>query len=389
MRERKLVYLISPALVAVTVGCVPSEPDASGPAAAVAATSLASTTASPFTILSIAAARPVVTTDGKQHLVYELVLQNTSATSAQITRIDVIDQERAGTVASYAADALAGILAVSPAGADPGAVAPGGTAAAFFDLALAPSDRPPRQLAHRIAVQQDGQATTIAGPTVAVIEQRTPSLGPPLHGDRLLDLNGCCDGGHRRALLTINGGLFLAQRFAIDFLRVDDHATFAGDPMNNASYFVFGAEVIATGSGRIVEAADGMPENVPPQPLPNVTIDTAAGNHIIEALDDGRFVLYAHLQNGSVRVQAGDLVRRGRVLALVGNTGNSTQPHLHFHVMDRPSPLISDGLPYVFEQFRLQGTVGVVDGVPSVIPTPPPQRRHNLLPMGLDVIAFP
>ena len=194
---------------------------------------------------------------------------------------------------------------------------------------------------------------------------------------------------HRRALLAVDGGLFLAQRFAIDFVRVNDRSTFAGDPTRNENYFLFGAEVVSVARGRVVEASDGMAENVPTQPLPPPDIQTAAGNHVVVALDDGRFTLYAHLQTGSVRVQTGDRVERGQVLGLVGNTGNATEPHLHFHVMDGPSPLLSDGLPYTFDRFDLRATVDITTGTPVVVPVPPPQQRRDRLPLAFDLIRAP
>jgi len=111
-------------------------------------------------------------------------------------------------------------------------------------------------------------------------------------------------------------------------------------------------------------------------------------DYVVEELGDGRFALYAHLQPGSVRVQPGQRVRRGQVLGLVGNTGNSDEPHLHFHVMDSPSPLFSNGLPYVFDGFRLQGHLDVSGPEPLVVPTRGSEQRQNRLPLDLDIVAF-
>ena len=69
----------------------------------------------------------------------------------------------------------------------------------------------------------------------------------------------------------------------------------------------------------------------------------------------GRFAFYAHLQPGSVRVKVGDTVKTGQVLGLLGNSGNSDAPHLHFHIMDGPRPLSSNGLPYRFSSFTSKG----------------------------------
>src|SRR5262249_14868499 len=100
-----------------------------------------------------------------------------------------------------------------------------------------------------------------------------------------------------------------------------------------------------------------------------------------------------HMQPGSLRVRAGDRVRRGQVLGLVGNTGNSVAPHLHFHVMDGPSALDSNGLPYEIDAFTVtghtpgtaafdaaeeQGTPLAITPVnpPAAVPHPPPPHQH-------------
>jgi len=83
-----------------------------------------------------------------------------------------------------------------------------------------------------------------------------------------------------------------------------------------------------------------------------ITLETIGGNHVILDLGGGRFTFYAHMQPASLRVKVGEKVRRGQVLGLVGNSGNSTAPHLHFHLTDANSPLESEGLPYVFESFE-------------------------------------
>lgn len=338
----------------------------------------------PLAIQSIAPARPVVTTDDQRHLVYELLVQNPGPAGVSITGIDVIDPVRRRTIARLRGDALGRVLTIAPAGA-PGEIAPGGLAIAFLDLGFERHQRLPRRLGHRFQLASDQQA----GPTVVVIDEPGPSLGPPLSGDRLLDVNGCCDGAHRRALLPIDGGLFLAQRFAIDFVRIDDQSTFSGDPADNASYFIYGEDVLAVAGGEIVAIRDDMADNIPTQPLPPPSVETAAGNHIVQAFDDGRFALYAHLRPGSLRVRPGDRVQRGQPIAVVGNTGNSTEPHLHFHVMDRASPLASDGLPYTFRRFELQATIDFGAPEPQIIPIDPPQHHRGRLPRNGDVIGLP
>ena len=63
-----------------------------------------------------------------------------------------------------------------------------------------------------------------------------------------------------------------------------------------------------------------------------ITLETVGGNNVIMEIGDGLYAFYAHLQPGSLRVKVGDKVRRGQVLGLLGNSGNSSEPHLHFHI---------------------------------------------------------
>jgi murein DD-endopeptidase MepM/ murein hydrolase activator NlpD len=86
-----------------------------------------------------------------------------------------------------------------------------------------------------------------------------------------------------------------------------------------------------------------------------ITLETVGGNHVVLDIGGGHYAFYAHLKPGSLKVKLGDKVKRGQVIGLVGNTGNSTEPHLHFHVADGISPLGSEGLPYRLESFEIVG----------------------------------
>ena len=124
-----------------------------------------------------------------------------------------------------------------------------------------------------------------------------------------------------------------------------DEATFTGDPKDNTNYQAYGSEVLAVADATVAATKDGIPQNVPGANSRAVamTIETLAGNHIILDLGGGNFCMYAHLQPGTLKVKAGENVKRGQVLALLGNSGNSTEPHLHFQVMDSASPLGAEG----------------------------------------------
>ena len=84
--------------------------------------------------------------------------------------------------------------------------------------------------------------------------------------------------------------------------------------------------------------------------------ETVGGNHVIISLPNGHYAFYAHLQPGSIRVKPGEHVRRGQVLGLLGNSGNSDAPHLHFHISNGNSPMGSEGVPFLFDSFQVLGS---------------------------------
>jgi hypothetical protein len=322
-------------------------------------------------------------------LVYELLLENTGGAAIAVSRLDVSEPGRRAPLRRYAGDALAQILVGAVRDGEAFSVAPGGVAVAFLDLPLAGDGPLPRSLQHDFMGPAGARPRRVSSTTVPVLRDRPIRISPPLRGNDLVDLNGCCAGAHTRALLGVAGELFLAQRFAIDFVQAEGLSSFVGDPTRNDSYFVYGASVHAVAPGRIIAVQDGVPENTPTEPLPPADLESAPGNYVVQALDAGHFALYAHLQPGSLQVSPGQHVQRGQVLGVVGNSGNSTEPHLHFHVMDRPSPLAANGLPYVFDRFDWQGTVDLTSSQPVIVPTAPPLVRRNRLPLDLDVLAFP
>jgi hypothetical protein len=210
-------------------------------------------------------------------------------------------------------------------------------------------------------------------------------------------VGSCCDGPHRRAIQAINGQLHLSQRFAIDFNRLDaDYRTSAGDASVNSSSPSYGQPVLAVADSTVMVAIDQYPDQIPDAPT-GITLENAEGNHVILDLGDERFALYAHLKPGSVSVQEGDHVQQGQVIGELGNSGSSSGPHLHFHVMDSPSGLVADGVPYVFADFWLTGTVPplaeLLELDQAQAPVPVDTRlagpRLDALPLSRDMVEFP
>jgi Peptidase family M23 len=200
--------------------------------------------------------------------------------------------------------------------------------------------------------------TTLTGPEHVSCEAPVV-LSPPLKGHGWWNGNGCCQtvNAHRGATLPINGDLRLPEQFAIDFMRVTASDTCCEGPVRDLkSWPFYGDPVLASAPGTVVEAVDDQPDQMP-GPAKGVTLSNAGGNHVIEDIGGGRWIVYAHLKPGSVRVHTGDIVKTGQQLGEVGNSGSSTAPHLYFQVMDRPALLNAVGLPFVFDRQVVEGVV--------------------------------
>jgi hypothetical protein len=353
----------------------------------------------PLVSTPLASSRPVLTTDGARHLLYELQFTNVTGSAATITEVQALDAASGEALVTLTGASLA---ERAPAAVKDGTVVLGGglTAFLFMDVAVRPEAPLPQRLIHVFSIGLSPDNPTVAhrfrSGAVEVRSDELPVLGPPLRGAGWVAVNGCCDvsSGHRTAIPPLNGAFHLAQRFAIDFTQLQpDGRLLAGPPEALASYRAYGAPVLAVAVGVVVRARDGVSDNVPVGEVPSqLTPDIAAGNHVVLDIGGGRFVLYAHLQPGSLRVRTGQRVASGDVLGLVGNTGNSDFPHLHIHVMDGRSPLGSDGLPYVFRAFRSVGTVAnpdeVLSGAPARFAGSSSGSFTGRLPLDLQEVSF-
>jgi Peptidase family M23 len=308
----------------------------------------------------------VATADGKSFLVYELHVTNFSRDVMALKQVEVAAGEGASRrVLVDVADSTLARSIARPGVTIPIADGPkiaGGMRAVVFMWVPVDHAKPPTSIRNRVTVeQQSGDSTRrqeLDGPPVPVAPEFAP-IGPPLRGGPWLSANGPEPlSGHRRALVPTGGAPTIAQRFAIDWVLVDStYRTFNGDQLRNESYYAYGNDALAVANGVVVVTRDGIPQNIPgatSRAVP-ITLETVGGNHVIIDIGTGRYAFYAHLQPGSLRVKVGDHVTRGQVIGLVGNSGNSTEPHLHFHVSDSPSPLGSEGVPNAYDSFQVVG----------------------------------
>jgi murein DD-endopeptidase MepM/ murein hydrolase activator NlpD len=297
--------------------------------------------------------------DGKSVLVYELHITNFSGRPATLTHIEALgdgNAELARVGPNELVTAVALIGNREAAGMDKLTIGPGQRAVVYMWVALN-AGALPATLEHRVSVKVGNYPEEISTQCARVrVGRDVLVISPPLRGDNWQAANGPSNtSGHRRTIIPIDGKGRIAQRFAIDWVQLNpDGKTYKGDPLDNKSYRAYGNDALAVADSTVVATKDGIPQNVPGEnsrAVP-ITLETVGGNHVILDLGNGHYAFYAHLQPGSLRVKVGDHVKRGQVLGLVGNSGNSTEPHLHFHIGESNSPLGSEGIPYVFESFE-------------------------------------
>ncbi|HTI76673.1 MAG TPA: M23 family metallopeptidase [Mycobacterium sp.] len=407
MRGRTSAALL--AVAALTAACTPSTENSSTSTTSTSITSMSTpATAGPTAITPVlsdvvAEPIPVRATDGKVHLAYELKLTNVLDQEVTLTSVEVRAADH--TLLNLAGDRLAYWTRVIGKQTPTTKLGPAQSAAVWLDVVLDPDDTVPTELMHTVGVTLaqpkpplfPANTTETVAP-VTVQTRKSPVIAPPLVGPNWVDANSCCDmTPHRMALNPLNGQLWAAERFAIDYVQLlPDGRMFSGDKTRLESYPGFGAEIHAVADGTVAAVVDGLPEQVAGTNPSGLSLDQYPGNRIIEDLGDGNYAMYAHLETGSIKVKAGDRLTSGQVIALLGNSGNTDGPHLHFQVMSTPDPLRANGLPFLLSAFRLDGRIASMDAEGAIeagLPAPmqpgfTPRDESAVGPLVLDVMTY-
>jgi pimeloyl-ACP methyl ester carboxylesterase len=334
---------------------------------------------------------PFLGTDGRYHLAYELSVLNASPRPATITELQILGDDDSALATLDRAQVAARAVLVGDYPTVPAPVTdvpPGRTVVLALENIYPDESSVPAALAHRVSASfgavPAGQAGTAdkypdrvseTGGLVTVGSAIAVVIGPPVTGAGWSVSNGCCAlNAHRDVILPVAGRLNAAERFAIDWVKFDlarrplaadgVEFTFVGDPARNESYLAFGEPTIAVADATVVAAVREEPDARPRTIVPGIPFDRLIGNHVILDLGNGVFALYAHLEHNSVNVQVGDRVAKGQQIGRVGNSGNTTEAHLHFQLMNSPLPLSADQVTWVIDDLMVGGTVtvaGVVD----------------------------
>jgi hypothetical protein len=256
--------------------------------------------------------------------------------------------------------------------------------ATIIDVAV-PQEARPASLTHRISYDLPANLTPVfraligslqVDAPVLGVDRRTPTvIAAPLQGPGWFNAVGCClpSALHRRLLYPANGRWVKGETFAIDWLQERNGTLFEGDGSRNSQWYGFGAPLLAVADGTVVRAVDGKPDIAPGAPPILATPEDFAGNHVVVRIRPGVFAEYGHLQQGSVQVRVGQRVRVGQQLGRLGNSGNTTAPHLHFGLIDRAEVAVANTLPFEIDHFRFVGVVDPQTG--QITGTPRPMRR--------------
>ena len=316
---------------------------------------------------------PVKGSDGLIHLAYALQATNAWSVTATIKSVEVVDPARGNQVSgnNHVLDVknedvtgqvkLFTLPGTMNKESYTNQIPSGQSGVMFFDVTYNDISQVPKVIAHRITATTPrtpvGTEHTTVGHSITVGREAIV-LSPPLKGSGWLNGNGCCleVGPHRFVTNSMNGMLDPSETFAIDWVQIDAHGlAYRTDGKKPEDWIGYGAEVTATAPGTVVEVMRDLPNVTPGKNPEGLTIAQIAGNRVIIDMGSGHYAMYAHLAPGSIQLHVGDYVRQGQKLGLLGNTGNSSAPHLHFQVMDRPSSLDDTSLPFVFDHMILEG----------------------------------
>jgi len=355
-------------------------------------------------------AHPILGTDGVYHVVYELQLTNTKLLPATMQKIEVLAGSAGSQVINSFSDAdlVKRLRTLAPQPATDAMIEPNGGRLFYIELTFKDAANIPKLLEHRlhlIGAPNPGPAKPaplnyVVAP-LKIADAKPLIIGPPLAGPGWVAANGCCnpDITHRGSVQSVNGALYDSQRFAIDWMRLDEQGRLVhGDESDVHNYNDYGADVLAIANAKVVSVLNNLDDQIPgrlPEPS-SITIETVDGNHVVLDLGGGRFAFYAHLQKNSIGVRPGDAVKKGAVLGKLGNTGNTSAPHLHFHIMNRPSPMAADGIPYLIDSFDFAGQIDIAafEAAPALagdwgkgrLAKPEPRQRQ--FPLNLNIINF-
>lgn len=252
----------------------------------------------------------------------------------------------------------------------------------------------PQSMIHRLTFTRTGsnEEVVINGGIFTPLYAATTLVIPsPLRGNNLWFNNQGENGYHFDYLAFSEGTPYTGMMFAFDSMQLNDSQTSllrddgSKNIFDNNAYMNYGQTIYSVADGTVVRVIDGFEDQQGNRKIWEITEANLAGNNLIIDIGGGRYAFYAHCIKGSFgSLKAGDTVRKGQAIALLGNSGNSTGPHLHFEIFEgSQDPIWSRGVPFVIEEFKSTATIESTEdatiGV-TVSKYSSPKSRQNVMP---------
>ena len=306
---------------------------------------------------------PVASTDGV-NIAYELELKNNGDMILVPEKIDVIDLATGKIIYTPDAEVFAKTFQKASNPLPTAAEMINGTLkvpvpriSIWFKVS---PDAVPDKLVHRLTLNRTAiglSPLSVTGGEVTVRKDLQPVvIGSPVRGAGWVAMETTEPTTHHFLMpVTINGVTTVDQRYAQDWFYIDPVTgqVAQGDVNLTKNYLGYGKELLAVADGTVVDIHNDLSDNgiykVPP-----FSFSTGPGNNVVIDIGNNKYACYVHTIPGSIRVNKGDVVKEGQVIALLGNSGQSDIPHLHFEVVtDKPIIMGGEGYPFVFRSFDL------------------------------------
>ncbi|WP_319378489.1 M23 family metallopeptidase [uncultured Methanocorpusculum sp.] len=309
---------------------------------------------------------PVSSVDGK-NLAYEFELSPAGNLTFTPEKLEVLDAETGKVLWSAEGDVLAALYHPASNPLPTALELQNGTSklslpriSIWFTV---DENEIPNQLTHKLTLNYTGyDPVIITGGKVTVQKDLEPVIiGSPLRGSGWTAIETTNAFTHHfLAEITLDSVTRVPQKYAQDWIFIDPDTGDAviGNGKLAKDYLGYGKEIYSVSNGTVVDLKDGLPDEEYAYAARSTTVETAAGNYVIIDMGNEKYACYAHMIPGSITVSLGDVVSEGQVIGLVGNSGNSDIPHLHFQVVTgKASFLGAEGYPYEYRSFEVIGKI--------------------------------
>jgi hypothetical protein len=340
--------------------------------------------------------------DGMTYLMYELMVTNTTSADYAISSLkleDPLNNNKA--VGEYNADDIKEHLRPSPQEGSTNILKAHETKVITFSLSFEGKEAP-EAIDHVLSVKTDNPISILPAETderiarTKVDTTKSVIIGPPLDGDNWLAANVADNYGHRNAFFPINGDWITPERWAVDYVKLDDDdKVVSGDINKLTAYPGYDQDLLAVSNGTVLKVVDKYDDLAIGGVLENMSLENLGGNYVLIDIGKGYTAFYAHLIKGTAKVKKGDKVKRGQVIGKLGNSGNSTGPHLHFHIVKGTDPIADQGVPYVINNFEVTGQAAdavlsdeFFGGAPLETTTDFKGAHKNEMPADSTVVTF-